>query len=108
MAAMASSSRARRWRVPAVAALAVAAAVVPARPSVPAEPAATMDLGRYAGRWYVIARVPAGPPPRGAWFEFRPRDDGRIDDVYFERAESFDRAPVAVERTARADPQRPA
>lgn len=105
---MARSFGARRWHFLAPIALAAGALAVTARPTVPAEPAATMDLGRYAGRWYVIARMPSGPPPRGAWFEFRPRANGEIEDVYAAREGSFDRDPVVVERVARADPQRPA
>lgn len=108
MAAMAPSFRGRLWRSLALLALATCAAAVTGRSATPAEPAASMDLARYAGRWYVIARLPpGGPPPRGAWFEFRPRGDGEIEDVYVTRA-GFDREPVSVERTARADPRRPA
>jgi apolipoprotein D and lipocalin family protein len=95
-----------RWLTPAV--LAVSIAALPAQ-AVPAEPAATIDLARYAGRWYVIARAPAGKPPAlGAYFEYRPRDDGRIDDIYYRREGSLQGEPVAVERTAEPDPERPA
>lgn len=102
-------SRSWRLRVLLPAALVACAAAVTGLEAVPAEPAASMDLTRYLGRWYVIARAPAGGPPlRGAYFEYRPRTDGDIDDIYSAREGSFDSPPVTVERTAHADPARPA
>lgn len=74
----------------------------------PAGPAADVDLSRYSGRWYVIAHAPAsGTRSVGAYFEYRPLPDGRIDEVYAAREGSFDHAPVTIERFVRADPQRP-
>jgi len=103
--------RSRSWRRSALApaALAAGVAAITGLQALPAEPAAAMDLTRYLGRWYVIARSPpADPHQRGAYFEYRPRADGDIDDIYFTREGSFDGAPVTVEHTARADPARPA
>jgi len=109
MVPMVSRSQPWRFRVLVPAALAACAAAITGLRAVPAEPAVSVDLARYAGRWYVIARAPAGqPPPRGAYFEYRQRSDGDIDDVYYTREGSFDREPLAVERTARAEPGRPA
>jgi apolipoprotein D and lipocalin family protein len=54
--------------------------------------AAQVDLPRYMGRWYVVARIPhsgeAGEV--GAYVEYRLREDGRIDDFYGARDGSFD------------------
>jgi apolipoprotein D and lipocalin family protein len=100
----------RSWRLRVLlpAALAAGVAAVTGLQAVPAEPAATLDLTRYLGRWYVIARAPAPGQARGAYFEYQRRADGDIDDIYSEREHSFDRAPVTVARTAHADPARPA
>jgi apolipoprotein D and lipocalin family protein len=101
--------RSWRLRVLVPAALAACAAAIAGLQAVPAEPVAGVDLTRFLGRWYVIARAPAGEPaPRGAYFEYRPRADGDIDDIYSARSGSFEAEPVTVERTARADPARPA
>lgn len=109
MESMVSPFHPWRLRVLALAALAACAAAMTGLQAVPAEPAASVDLARYLGRWYVIARVPAGgPAPRGAYFEYRQRPDGDIDDVYSAREGSFEREPFVVERTAHADPGRPA
>lgn len=100
----------RPWRRRALLPIALAAGVaaVTGLQAVPAEPAATFDLTRYLGRWYVIARAPAEGAPRGAYFEYRSRVDGDIDDIYWAREGSFDGALVTLTRTAHADPARPA
>ena len=101
--------RPRRWRLRAAlpAALAVTLACGNGLQAVPAAPAA-LDLARYQGRWYVIARAPADEPhPRGAYFEYRARGDGAIDATYASR-ESFEREPVTETHGAQIDPQLPA
>lgn len=91
------------------AALAACLAAAPAVRGAAVEPAAAVDLARFFGRWYVIAHAPAArPPPVAAYFEYRPRDDGLIDDLYFARPGAFAEEPVALRRTASADPERPA
>lgn len=120
MTAMASSSA--RWQR-ALLAAALAAAAVPARAvaadaatAMPAAAATTaaatpaaIDLGRYLGRWYVIARVPAREPhPRGAYYEYRAVADGGIEAIYSARHDTFDGEPRVMATTARADPQQPA
>ena len=76
--------------------------------AMPAGPAVNVDLARYSGRWYVIACAPTPQPrPLGAYFEYKPRGDGRIDEAYTARGGSFDGAPVTVEHIASADPEHP-
>jgi apolipoprotein D and lipocalin family protein len=106
---MTSLSGSWRFRVLGPAALCACLVAVAGLRAVPAEPAGSVDLQRYLGRWYVIARAPAeAPHPRQAWFEHRAREDGAIDDIYSARVGSFEGEPVTIERTARADPERPA
>lgn len=105
MGTMAFPSKHRRRRALLAAVLAAGGA---AGPAAAAEPATAVDLARYLGRWYVIARVPAGEPhPRGAYFEYRAGPDGAIDAVYSAREDSFEHEPVTVESTARAEPGHP-
>lgn len=102
--------RPRRWRLRAalLAALSVTLACGSGLQAVPAEPAAALDLARFEGRWYVIARAPADDPhPRAAYFEYRASGPGRIAGVYASR-ESFERAPVTEARDAEFDPAMPA
>lgn len=102
--------RSRRWRPRAalLAALSMTLACGNGLQAVPAEPAAALDLARFQGRWYVIARAPADDPhPRAAYFEYRARADGALEGRYSSR-ESFEREPVTVERNAQADPKVPA
>lgn len=107
MAAMPFPSRRWAWRALLPAALAAAVAAVTGLQAIPAEPVVTIDLARYLGRWYVIARAPADDPhPRGAYFEYRAQADGAIANVYSAREDSFEGDPIVVERTARADPAR--
>jgi apolipoprotein D and lipocalin family protein len=49
--------------------------------SVPIEPVARVDLGRYAGKWYEIARFPNRFEEgcAGVTAEYALRDDGRVD-----------------------------
>lgn len=55
------------------------------------EPLPQIDLARYAGDWYVIANIPyfAERDKVAARVNYRRREDGRIDDLYFFR-ERFD------------------
>ena len=100
--------RKRHARWPAAAALAACIAAVQGTHAVPAEPAKGLDLTRFLGRWYVISHAPAADPRMvGAYFEYLPRDGGRIRDTYAGRR-AFDREPVVREREALADPQQPA
>lgn len=109
MAAMAFPSKRRRWTALLPVVLAAATAAVPAPPASPAEATAAIDLGRYLGRWYVIARAPAtAPHPRGAYFEYRTGAGGAIQAVYAAREDSFDVEPVLVEHAVSADPAAPA
>lgn len=71
----------------------------------PPTAAAGIDLPRYLGRWYVIARAP-GQRDVEAYFEFRWRDDGAIDEWYHARS-AFDRPPEARARVARPEPGQP-
>jgi apolipoprotein D and lipocalin family protein len=102
--------RIRRWRCRAalLAALSLMLACGNGLQAVPAAPAAALDLARYQGRWYVIARAPADEPhPRAAYFEYRALADGAIDGVYASRA-SFEGEAVTKARPAKVDPQAPA
>jgi apolipoprotein D and lipocalin family protein len=51
-----------------------------------------VELDRYFGRWYVIANIPylAEKGKVGAYVEYHPRADGKIDDWYFFRKQNFD------------------
>jgi apolipoprotein D and lipocalin family protein len=99
-------------RAVALATLAVAAAGVTHAPLASAaspQPARDVDLARFLGRWYVIAHMPgAARENLGAYFEYRRRDDGRIDDVYSRHEQSFDRPARTDARVALADPELPA
>jgi apolipoprotein D and lipocalin family protein len=54
-----------------------------------------VDLARYMGRWFVIANIPysAEKGKVGSYVEYKPRSDGRMDDLYFFRKKNFD-API--------------
>ena len=54
-----------------------------------------VDLGRYSGRWYVIANIPyfAERGNVGTYVEYLLLPDGRIADVYHAHEKSFD-APL--------------
>jgi apolipoprotein D and lipocalin family protein len=56
--------------------------------------APSVDLQRYAGRWYVIANIPyfAERGKVGSYFEIS-FPDGKVEDVYYGRNESLD-APL--------------
>ena len=83
-----------------------AAGTVSAAPPTPAE---GVELARFFGRWYVIADMPDGRRRDfGAYFEYRARPDGGIDDVYSAHEDSFERPAREIERVARADPAVPA
>ena len=58
----------------------------------PLQVQAQVDLDKFMGRWYVIANIPyrAEAGKVGAYVEYRPRTDGRMDDLYFFRKQSFD------------------
>lgn len=55
------------------------------------ELAVSVDLDRYAGRWYVIANIPyyAERGKVGSYVEYVRRADGRIDDLYYFRAKAL-------------------
>lgn len=54
---------------------------------------AKVDLEKFMGRWYVIANIPyrAEAGKVGTYVEYRPRADGRMDDLYFFRKKDFER-----------------
>ena len=58
----------------------------------PLEVQAKVDLDKFMGRWYVIANIPyrAEAGKVGGYVEYRPRADGRMDDLYFFRKKNFD------------------
>lgn len=51
-----------------------------------------VDLPRYMGRWYVIANIPyfAEKGFVGSYAEWQLRPDGKIDDHFYGRKQSFD------------------
>ena len=51
----------------------------------PLTPAASVDLDRYLGRWYVIANIPyfAERGKVAPYVEYSRREDGRLNDFYF-------------------------
>jgi apolipoprotein D and lipocalin family protein len=51
-----------------------------------------VELAKFMGRWYVIANIPysAEAGKVGSYVEYRPRADGRMDDLYFFRKKNFD------------------
>ena len=63
----------------------------------PLERVAVVDAGRFAGQWYVIANIPyAAERGRvGGRVIYRQRADGRFDDLYYSREQSFD-APAEL------------
>ena len=58
----------------------------------PLQVQAHVDLKKFMGRWYVIANIPyrAEAGKVGSYVEYRPRSDGRMDDLYFFRKKNFD------------------
>ena len=58
----------------------------------PLQVQANVDLEKFMGRWYVIANIPyrAEAGKVGSYVEYRPRPDGRMDDLYFFRKKNFD------------------
>ena len=58
----------------------------------PLDVQAKVDLEKFMGRWYVIANIPyrAEAGKVGGYVEYRPRPDGRMDDLYFFRKKDFD------------------
>lgn len=55
----------------------------------------SVDVDRFLGRWYVISNIPyfAERGKVGSYVEYRRRDDGRFDDLFFSRKKDFD-API--------------
>lgn len=91
-----------------VAAALACLAVAGSMPAASAQPLPSLDLKRFAGRWYVIAQAPpTDARVVGAFFEYRPGGDGRLVQTYTARR-AFDREPVVVEREAVLHPQQPA
>ncbi len=58
----------------------------------PLQVQASVDLDKFMGRWYVIANIPyrAEAGKVGSYVEYRPRLDGRMDDLYFFRKKNFE------------------
>lgn len=69
----------------------------------PLEVVEYVDLERYAGLWYEIARYPAGFQEGcvGVTAEYRLREDGRVDVINHCLEESFDGPERSVEGVAR-------
>ncbi len=66
------------------------------QPAVPLPtPSQAIDRDRFLGRWYIIANIPyiAERGKVGSYVEYRAREDGRIDDLYFYRKGTLD-APL--------------
>ncbi len=63
--------------------------------SAPLPLAQSVDLNRYAGRWYVIANIPyfAESGKVGSYFDISFGPDGKLADVYNGRDKSFDAKP---------------
>lgn len=71
----------------------------------PKEPLPTVDqvdLERYMGQWYVIANIPYfGERGNVAGRAiYRPRDDGRMDDIYIYRKGNFEAPEKRLEGVA--------
>ena len=69
------------------------------------EPLATVesvDLDRYMGEWYVIANIPyfGERGNVGGRAIYRPRDDGRMDDIYLYHKGDFDSPERQLEGVA--------
>jgi apolipoprotein D and lipocalin family protein len=68
----------------------------------PLRPVETVDLERYSGTWYVIANIPYFFE-RGnvaAKATYRPRDDGKMDDIYLYRDGDFNAPEERMEGVA--------
>ena len=83
-------------------ALAACAAAPPnpnPRAEAPLKVAASIDLDRFMGRWYVIANIPYYGERGyvGSYVEYARRDDGRIDDLFIGHKGSFE-APLTTTR----------
>lgn len=81
----------RTWLLPLLLSTAVlgACAGAPAQPLPVPEP--PVQVERFLGRWYVIANIPYffERGKVGTYVEYRPREDGRIQDLYFYRDEEL-------------------
>lgn len=68
----------------------------------PLETVESVDLDRYMGQWYVIANIPYfGERGNVAGRAiYRPRDDGRMDDIYLYRKGDFDSEERRLEGVA--------
>lgn len=68
----------------------------------PLETVESVDLDRYMGQWYVIANIPYfGERGNVAGRAiYRPRDDGRMDDIYLYRKGDFDSPEQRLEGVA--------
>ena len=88
--------------------MAFAAAAPSSAPPPVAAAADSLDLGRFGGRWYVIAaRGTGGTHDVGAWFEYEPIGDLTIRETYGTRASSTAGEREVSARTGQADPARP-
>jgi apolipoprotein D and lipocalin family protein len=94
-----------RTRIVLALAAAVASAIMlsacsqaPANPNPRADvplKAASVDLPRYMGRWYVIAIIPYALESKyvGSYADWTLRSDGKIDDRYTAHSKTFDAEP---------------
>jgi apolipoprotein D and lipocalin family protein len=59
----------------------------PTRESGSRQAAAQVDRERFMGRWYILANVPyfAERGKVASYVEYRPRADGKVDDLYYFR-----------------------
>jgi apolipoprotein D and lipocalin family protein len=57
--------------------------------------APAVDLGRYAGRWYIIANIPyfAERGNVGSYFDLSFKPDGKLVDLYTGRSHDFSAEP---------------
>lgn len=69
----------------------------------PLETVESVDIERYAGKWYEIARYPFGPQAgcTGTTAEYTPRDDGRVTVLNTCYLNSLDGEKQTIEGTAR-------
>lgn len=84
-----------------VAALAACASKPSARAApAPLQPVAQLDLQRYSGKWYVIANIPYSAERHkvGAYVDYQPRADGKIDAWYH----AYDRDFAGIQQKSEA------
>src|ERR1700722_13489625 len=82
---------ARRLITIAIGTLALTALAGCASETRPLTLAPDVDLGRYAGRWYVIANIPyfAEKGNVGSYFDISFQGNGKLTDIYTARSKDF-------------------